>query len=74
MKNAFLYTTMGPIFRQASSVGAYVDYLEKEDLGKHPDLKENFYDQYNDRIAPEKVISEIEGNTAKLRKPAYILS
>ncbi len=51
-----------------SSVGAYVEYLEKEDIGKHPDLKENFFDQYNDRIAPEKVISEIDGNTAKLRK------
>src|SRR5680860_133581 len=51
-----------------SSVGAYVEYLEKEDIGKHLDLKENFFDQYNDRIAPEKVISEIDGNTAKLRK------
>src|SRR5680860_1167877 len=51
-----------------SSVGAYVEYLEKEDLGKDPDLKENFFDQYNDKIAPEKVISEIDGNTAKLRK------
>ncbi len=51
-----------------SSVGTYVDYLEKEDLGKHPDLKENFFDQYNDKIPPEKVISEIDGNTAKLRK------
>jgi hypothetical protein len=51
-----------------SSVGAYVDYLEKEDLGKHPDLKENFFDQLNDKVSPEKVISEIDGNTAKLRK------
>ncbi len=32
-----------------SSVGTYVDYLEKEDLGKHPDLKENFFDQLNDK-------------------------
>ena len=51
-----------------SSVGAYVDYLEKEDLGKHPDLKENFFDQNNDKVSHEKVISEIDGNTAKLRK------
>ena len=51
-----------------SSVGAYVDYLEKEDLGKHPDLKEKFFDQLNDKVSPEKVISEIDGNTAKLRK------
>ena len=51
-----------------SSVGAYVEYLEKEDLGKLPDLNENFFDQYNDKISSEKVISEIDGNTAKLRK------
>lgn len=51
-----------------SSVGAYVDYLQKEDIGKHPDIKENFFDQHNDRIAPEKVISEIDTNTSKLRK------
>ena len=51
-----------------SSVSAYVDYLEKEDLGKHPELMENFFDQYNDKVRPEKVISEIDGNTAKSRK------
>ena len=51
-----------------SSVGAYVEYLEKEDLGKLPELQENFFDQYTDSIAPEKVISEIDGNTAKLKK------
>ncbi len=51
-----------------SSVGAYVEYLEKEDLGKLPELRENFFDQYTDSIAPEKVVSEIDGNTAKLRK------
>ncbi|MBU3024079.1 MobB family relaxase [Zobellia galactanivorans] len=51
-----------------SGVGAYVDYLEKEDMGNHPDLKENFFDQYHDKVSPEKVISEIDGNTAKLRK------
>ena len=51
-----------------SSVGAYVEYLEKEDLGKLPDLRENFFDQNNDKVAPEKVVSEIDNNTAKLRK------
>lgn len=51
-----------------SSVGAYVEYLEKEDLGKLPELRENFFDQYNDMVAPEKVVSEIDNNTAKLRK------
>jgi len=50
------------------SVGAYVDYLEKENLEKHPELKEHFFNQHNDKIAPDKVISEIDGNTAKLRK------
>ena len=51
-----------------SSVGAYVEYLEKENIGKLPDLRENFFDQYNDKVPPEKVVSEIDGNTAKLRK------
>lgn len=57
---------MGSTF--TSSVGAYIEYLEKEDLGKHPDLQENFFDQYNDNVSSEKVIAEIDGNTAKLRK------
>ena len=50
-----------------SSVGNYVSYLEKEDEGKHPDLKEHFFDQENDRVSPQKVIEEIDGNTAKMR-------
>jgi len=37
-----------------SSVGAYVDYLEKEDIGKRPDLKENFFDQYNNQVSQER--------------------
>jgi len=52
----------------ASSVGSYVSYLEKEDQEKHPDLKEHFFDQENDRVSPERVIEEIDGNTAKLRQ------
>lgn len=51
-----------------SSVGAYVEYLEKEDMGKHSDLQEKFFDQYNDTVPSEKVVAEIDGNTAKLRK------
>ena len=51
----------------ASSVGSYVNYLEKEDQGKHPELKEHFFDQENNRVPSERVIEEIDGNTAKLR-------
>mgnify|MGYP006394240549 CR=1 FL=1 len=51
-----------------SSVGSYVSYLEKEDQDKHLELKEHFFDQENDRVSPERVIMEIDGNTAKLRQ------
>ncbi|MCF6348640.1 MAG: DUF5712 family protein [Flavobacteriaceae bacterium] len=51
-----------------SSVADFVNYLEKEDEGKHPELQEHFFDQYNNKVAPEKVIAEIDGNTAKLKK------
>ncbi len=50
------------------SVGAYVDYLEKENDSNQLELKEHFFDQHNDKVPSEKVISEIDGNTAKLRK------
>jgi len=51
-----------------SSVTDFVNYLEKENEEKHPVYQEHFFDQYNDQIAPEKVISEIDNNTAKLKK------
>ncbi|GMN08623.1 hypothetical protein MTsPCn5_40130 [Croceitalea sp. MTPC5] len=51
-----------------SSVTDYVNYLEKENEGKHPELQEHFFDQNNDKISPETVISEIDGNTKKLKK------
>jgi len=51
-----------------SSVTDYINYLEKENEEKHPDLQEHFFDQYNNNVAPEKVIAEIDGNTAKLKK------
>ncbi len=51
-----------------SSASDFVSYLEKEDEGKHPDLEEHFFDQYNNNVAPEKVIAQIDGNTAKLKK------
>lgn len=50
------------------SVRDLVNYLEKENGDKSPELQEHFFDQYNDRIAPEEVIGEIDGNTAKLSK------
>ena len=51
-----------------SSVTDYVNYLEKENEGKHPDLQEHFFDQNNNQISPEMVISEIDRNTKKLKK------
>ncbi len=51
-----------------SSVADFVNYLEKENEDKHPELGEHFFDQYNNDVAPEKVIAEIDGNTAKLKK------
>ena len=52
----------------SQSCSDFVAYLEKENEGKQPELQEHFFDQHNDRIAPEKVIKEIDGNTAKLKK------
>lgn len=51
-----------------SSVTDYVNYLEKENEGKQPELQEHFFDQLNSKIPPEEVISEIDGNTKKLKK------
>ena len=51
-----------------SSVSDYVNYLEKENEEKPLELQEHFFDQYNNKVAPEKVIAEIDGNTAKLKK------
>lgn len=51
-----------------SSVQDYVAYLEKENQEKEPESYEHFFDQKEDRIAPEIVIAEIDGNTAKLKK------
>ncbi len=51
-----------------SSVQDYVAYLEKENQEREPEEQETFFNQNEDAIAPEKVISEIDGNTAKLKK------
>ena len=52
----------------SQSCSDFVAYLEKENEGKQPELQEHFFDQHNDRIAPEQVVKEIDGNTAKLKK------
>ena len=51
-----------------SSVKDYVAYLEKENQELAPEQQETFFNQNENVIAPEKVISEIDGNTAKLKK------
>lgn len=57
---------MGQTFSQ--SAGDFVEYLEKENQGVHPDQKEPFFDQYQDRIAPETVVKEIDANTDRLKQ------
>ena len=51
-----------------SSVGNYVDYLEKENEDRLPEQREEFFDQENDSVSPEKVVEEIDANTAKQRQ------
>ena len=51
-----------------SSVGDYVAYLEKENEERDILSQEHFFNQYSNEISPEKVIAEIDGNTAKLKK------
>tara|TARA_R110002074_G_scaffold335484_1_gene505927 strand:+ start:310 stop:507 length:198 start_codon:yes stop_codon:yes gene_type:complete len=43
-------------------------YLEKENQDKAIELHEHFFDQNNDRISPEHIVKDIDGNTAKLKK------
>ncbi|UOY05730.1 DUF5712 family protein [Muricauda sp. SCSIO 64092] len=50
------------------SVRDFVKYLEKENEDKSPELQQHFFDQYNDGISAEEVISEIDNNTARLGK------
>ncbi|MDT0677912.1 MobB family relaxase [Autumnicola musiva] len=49
-----------------SSAG-FVSYLEKENEGKSLENQEFFFNQEEDRVDPETVIQEIDGNTAKLK-------
>ncbi|GAL77292.1 mobilization protein B [Algibacter lectus] len=50
------------------SVRDFVKYLEKENEDRSPEQQEHFFNQYNDRISAEEVITEIDGNTKKLSK------
>ncbi|MEM8999750.1 MAG: MobB family relaxase [Bacteroidota bacterium] len=52
----------------SGSVGAYVAYLDKENLERGSDQGELFFDLYSDRIDSERVVKEIDSNTAKLRE------
>lgn len=50
------------------SVRDLVNYLEKENEGKEPEMVAHFFNQHNDNIPSKEVIAEIDGNTAKLKK------
>lgn len=52
----------------SQSVADFVDYLEKENQGLEQEDLERFFNQYEDPIPTKEVISEIDGNTAKLKK------
>lgn len=56
----------GNTFSQSCS--DFVDYLEKENRGRLPELQEHFFDQHHDHVPPKHVVKDIDGNTAKLRK------
>ena len=52
----------------SQSSGDFVGYLEKENEGLEPSEMEHFFNQYDDEISAEKVVEEIDDNTAKLKK------
>lgn len=52
----------------SNSAADYVAYLEKENEGLEKENQEHFFNQTEDQISPDKVISEIDANTAKLKK------
>ena len=60
---------LGDNYSQSS--GDFVDYLEKENLEpERMDFvdKEYFFNQYEDNISATQVVSDIDANTAKLKK------
>ena len=52
----------------SNSTADYVAYLEKENEGLDQEHQEHFFNQTEDRISPDTVISDIDANTAKLKK------
>ncbi len=52
----------------SNSVMDYVAYLEKENDGLEPQYQEHFFNQFEDNISKDMVITEIDKNTAKLKK------
>ncbi|USD24634.1 MobB family relaxase [Flagellimonas marinaquae] len=46
----------------------FVNYLEKENEGREPELQEGYFNQEENNIDAERVIAEIDANTAKLKK------
>ncbi len=52
----------------SGSVRDFVNYLEKENEEKNLEQQEYFFDQNNDQISAEDVITEIDNNTTKLNK------
>ncbi|SFS85024.1 hypothetical protein SAMN04487906_1893 [Zhouia amylolytica] len=50
------------------SVGDFVKYLEKENQKKAPQEQELYFNQHKDDINPQTVITQIDNNTAKLKK------
>jgi len=57
---------LGGTYSQSSA--DFVGYLEKENQGLEQEQMEYFFNQYDDEISAEKVIKEIDGNGAKLKK------
>ncbi len=51
-----------------TSASDFVAYLEKENEGIEEDAQEMFFNQEADKVAPERVIQEIDANTAKLKQ------
>ncbi|MEM1336738.1 MAG: MobB family relaxase [Bacteroidota bacterium] len=57
---------LGTNYSQSSA--DFVDYLEKENEGLEKEEMEHFFNQYGDEISAKEVVTEIDGNTAKLKK------
>jgi hypothetical protein len=56
---------LGDNFR--GSVRDFVKYLEKENEDRPPEKQEGYFNQHGNNIDPERVIVEIDSNTAKLK-------